>query len=289
MIIVDLNQVMIANLMVSIGTHTNTEIKEELLRHMVLNSIRHNNVKFRADYGEMVIACDDKNYWRRDKFPYYKAARKANREKSELDWNAIFTALNKIRDELRDFFPYRVIRVSHAEADDIIASLCHEYHDKEQILILSGDKDFIQLQAYPNVSQYNPVLKKKVTHKDPKRYRIEHTLRGDAGDGVPNFLSADDIIITPGARQKPVTKKKIEPIIDQLMFNALPKDVMTENELRGYHRNKEMIDLFESIPTEIREQIISQYEEQKGKGRDQIFNYFFKHKLKQLNEHIRDF
>ncbi len=159
--IVDLNQVMISNFMAQIGNHHNIKIEEDLLRHMILNSLRSYNAKFRNQYGEMVIACDDTRSWRKNLFPYYKANRKRDREKSELDWNAVFEILNRVRSELKEFFPYRVIQVETAEADDIIGTLCHQFgNTSEKILIISGDKDFRQLQTYMNVRQDDPVRKK---------------------------------------------------------------------------------------------------------------------------------
>ena len=70
---------MISNLMVTIN-RDNLELSEDLVRHMVLNSLRGHNKKFRKEYGDMVIACDSGNVWRRQAFPNYKAGRKANRE-----------------------------------------------------------------------------------------------------------------------------------------------------------------------------------------------------------------
>ncbi len=161
MIIVDLSQVMISNLMVQLGNHTNTELEEDLLRHMILNSIRSYNQKFKNEYGEMIIACDAGNNWRRQIFPYYKANRRKNREKSELNWTQIFDTLSKVREELKEFFPYRVIQIDGAEADDIIGTLVDQFgNTSEKILIMSGDKDFVQLQRYINVKQYDPVQKK---------------------------------------------------------------------------------------------------------------------------------
>ena len=125
--LLDISQVMISNLMQNIGNHTNIEIDTGLLRHMVLNSIRAYNLKFRNEYGELIIACDGGRSWRKDVFPYYKANRKKSRDESELNWSEIFEALNAIRDELRDNFPYRVIHVNNAEADDVIGALCNEY------------------------------------------------------------------------------------------------------------------------------------------------------------------
>jgi 5'-3' exonuclease len=204
--------------MMQLGNHTNAQLEENMVRHMVLNAIRSFNQKFSHEYGEIVVACDNTNNWRKKEFPYYKANRKKNQEKSELDWKGIFDCLGKIRQELKDYFPYRVIDVECAEADDIIAALVHtrgkivSSANNEKILILSGDKDFIQLHVYSNVRQYDPVRKKFIEHNDPERYLKEHILKGDSGDGVPNVLSGDDCFVI-GQRQKPLTTKKIEAIL----------------------------------------------------------------------------
>ena len=231
MIILDLNQVMISNIMMQLN-HSN-DVEEDLVRHMILNSIRMYKQKFSKDYGELVIACDDKNYWRKDIFPYYKAHRKEDRSKSTHDWNKIFEVLNKIRDELKQHFPYKVIQVDRAEADDIIGVLVHQNglylnnDTAERILILSGDKDFGQLQKYANVDQYSPVLKKWVKINDPRRFLVEHIIKGDRGDGIPNFLSEDSCIINK-KRQRPIASKKLDTWVD-----LEPEKYCDENMLRN--------------------------------------------------------
>jgi 5'-3' exonuclease len=281
MIIVDFSQVIISTLMAQIGNHKNVKIEEDIIRHMVLNAIRAHKVKFSPEFGEMVIACDDKNYWRKQIYPYYKANRKKERDASELDWNAVFQTLNKIRQEMKEFFPYKVIQVEHAEADDIIATLVKEYHMREKILILSGDKDFGQLQKYPNVKQYSPVLKKYITCTNPDLFLKEHIMKGDASDGIPNFLSADNVFVM-GIRQSPVTAKKMSSWMLQE-----PEQFCNENMLRNYKRNQQLIDL-ECIPTEISEQVLEQYNTQK-KDRSKLFNYFIEKRLKNLIECVGDF
>lgn len=282
MIIVDLSQVMLSNLMVQLGNHTNAEIEENMIRHMVLNSLRSYKVKFGTDYGDIVIACDNTNYWRKQYFPYYKANRKKAQEKSELNWKAIFETMNKIRAELKEYFPYKVIDIESAEADDIIATLVKKM-DKfggEDVLILSGDKDFIQLQTYSHVKQYDPVRKKWIKHDNPKRYLVEHILKGDSGDGVPNVLSSDNCFVV-GERQKPLTEKKMINLIDSI-------DNLEGPIYRNYVRNKTLIDLTQ-IPQEISEKILNSYENQADKKRDKMFNYFIKNQLKHLMEHLNDF
>lgn len=284
MIIVDLNQVMLSNLMVQLGNHTNAQLEENMVRHMVLNALRSYKAKFADKYGEMVIACDNKNYWRKQLFPYYKANRKKNIEQSELNWASIFDCMNKIRAELKEFFPYRVIDIESAEADDIIATLVKEFSEfpAQEILILSGDKDFIQLHVNGNVKQYDPVRKKFITHPNPKLYLLEHVLRGDAGDGVPNVLSSDNCFVV-GERQKPLTQKKMDALIE------LGLDGKIDHELfRNYMRNKQLIDL-SHVPADLEKKILESYFSQENKGRDKLFNYFIVNKLKNLMEHVGEF
>ena len=280
MIIVDLSQVMLSNLMMQLGNHTNAQIEESMVRHMVLNSLRSYKMKFSDEFGELVIACDNTNYWRKQAFPYYKANRKKNQEKSEMDWKAIFECLNKIRTELKEYFPYRVVDIESAEADDIIATLVKNADAEDKVLILSGDKDFIQLHKYTNVKQYDPVRKKWISHDNPTRYLIEHILKGDSGDGVPNVLSSDNCFVI-GERQKPLTAKKILNIIENI-------DSLEGPLYRNYQRNKKLIDLTE-VPAEIANKVLESYQAQENKGRDKMFNYFIANKLKHLMEHIGEF
>jgi len=286
MILVDFNQVMISNLMMQLGNHTNIPIEEGLFRHMVINSLRSYKQKFGVEYGEIIIACDDKNYWRKQVFPYYKANRKKNREASEIDWTHVFECFNKVKQEIKDNFPYRVIQVDSAEADDIIASLVSEYGSEElnygeSILILSGDKDFIQLQVYGNVKQYDPVRKKWINHNDPKKYLFEQILKGDTGDGVPNVLSSDNVFVTNG-RQRPLTQKKIDKIYSD---GGVLLDPVAN---RNFIRNRQLIDL-SMIPESVKNDVMDKYNNESGKNRSKLFNYFIEHNLKLLMENVGEF
>lgn len=282
--LIDLNQIMLSNMMAQIGNHTNIEINTNLFRHMCLNTLRNINMKFKKQYGEMVICCDDKNYWRKSVFPYYKANRKKFRDSSELNWTAIFESLNLIRQELKDYFPYRVIQIDHAEADDIIATLCQKYSSAhDEIVIVSGDKDFQQLQILPNVTQYDPVRKRWIICEDPEVFLVDHIIKGDVGDGIPNILSSDDVFVTD-ARQKPLTAKRIDEIIPQIESNKF----VSESLKRNFIRNKMLIDLTE-IPEEIYNKVIDRYTEQGDKDRSKLFNYFVQNKLKNMLDSISDF
>ena len=279
MIIVDVNQIMISNLMVQINGRNAVELSENLVRHMVLNSLRAHNKKFRKDYGEMVIACDSGKVWRRQAFPNYKAGRKANREKSEHNWELIFDILANIKNEIKQFLPYKVIELETAEADDIIAVLCRRI--KEKILILSGDKDFIQLHN-ERIKQYNPVLNKFVgKDENPSLYIKEHILRGDRSDGIPNVLSDDNVFIE-GRRQTPLSKKKVESWVNEVV------PTFTEEQQKNYERNRQLIDL-NCVPKELEDKINREFENIEVATRDKILNYFITKKLKTLIEVIDEF
>jgi len=278
MIIVDINQIMISNLMVTIH-RDNLELSEDLVRHMVLNSLRGHNKKFRKEYGDMVIACDSGNVWRRQAFPNYKAGRKETREKSEHDWTMIFDILSKVKDEIKTFLPYKVIEVESVEADDIIAVLCRRTNEK--VLILSGDKDFIQLHN-DRIKQYNPVLNKFVGQgENPSLYIREHILKGDRSDGIPNVLSDDNVFIE-GRRQRPLSKKKIEAWCNEIV------PTFNEEEQKNYDRNKTLIDL-NCIPREFEDKINREFDTFEVATRDKILGYFINKKLKTLIESIDEF
>mgnify|MGYP003932073445 FL=1 len=198
-----MNQISLANMMMHLNMEKTTTPDENMVRHMILNSLRMYRTRFYDKYGELILCYDSKHYWRRDFFPLYKYNRKKGRKESSYNWDAIFECLNEIKIELKDVFPYKFVEVHGAEADDIIAVLCGKLEfDNGKTLIVSGDKDFIQLQKYKNVTQYSPITKKFVTGEDPLSYLQEHILRGDTSDGIPNVLSADHTFFE-GLRQRP--------------------------------------------------------------------------------------
>lgn len=293
MIVVDFNQTAISNLMAEIGGRTDIEIQVPLLRHMILNSIRGYKQKFGKEFGNIVIACDNQKYWRRDMFPLYKAGRKKAREASGLDWKTIFDALSMIRAEIDVFFPYKVINIDGAEADDVIAVLAKWsqtnetqnliFNEPKPFLVISGDHDFIQLHKFENVKQFSPVQKKYVkSDHGPERYVFEHIIRGDKGDGVPNVLSPDDSIVV-GQRQKPISTKKVE------QWYRAPDEMPQDAEFkRNYERNRKLIN-FEYIPEKIQQDIINSYVEKPFKDKSKLLDFFVEHKMKNMLEVIEEF
>ena len=297
MIVIDYNQVAIATFMSEIGHRPGSDIEVNLplLRHMIINTIRSYRTRFGNEFGELVIACDNRHYWRRKVFPQYKAHRKKDRAKSDFDWNAIFDALSIIRDELAEFFPYPVIDIEGAEADDVIGALA-EYSQKlgepdglfgdptsVPYLIISGDHDFNQLQKWDNVKQYAPAFKKWVKLKEPvEKVLMEHIITGDKGDGIPNMLSPDDCFVE-GKRQKPIRKTQLAE-----WKSKPPEEWVTADMAHGYNRNRMLVDLTQT-PQEIKDNIINSFEMQQGGDRSQLLNYFIKNKMKNMMDVLGDF
>ena len=253
MILVDANQIAISHLM--IRNKIEDGINIDSIRRSIVRVIGRIQRKFKGDFGQMVLCYDDKNYWRRGVFPYYKMNRKQERENSKYDWNQVFSVLNKIRDELRSNFPFHVLQVDGAEADDIIASLVKRNASSaspEPILILSADKDFIQLHKYPLVKQYDPIRNRWIEDEDPVKYLQEHIIRGDRSDGIPNILTCDDAIVM-NKPQKKMSREKISSLA-----SMDPSEFTNFIRLRNWKRNSELID-FSKIPEAVTSRITSYY------------------------------
>ena len=118
MILIDYNAIAISNV-VAMGI----EVEENMVRHMILNSIRMHRVKHKEKYGEIVICCDGGKNWRKDYFPAYKHKRKSARKESKMDWNELFRITNMVQQEIQENFPWKVVDVDECEADDVIGEL----------------------------------------------------------------------------------------------------------------------------------------------------------------------
>ena len=281
MILVDLNQVMISNLMAQNKGNLSELPSKDAVRHSILNTIRAFNVKFKDEYGEMVLCADAADPWRRDVFPNYKHQRRVGRVESQIDWDGLFKIMSEIREEFINKLPFKVLHVDKCEADDIIGTLC-ALQTENLYLIISGDKDFIQLQHFGNVYQFSPLLKSFIGEQlDSKVFLREQIIKGDRSDGVPNILSDDDIFLRD-ERQRPINKKRLEE------WSNVENIPLGSETRKYYDRNKKLIDL-SMIPKDISESIINRYKNYKVNDRSQLLQYFIDNKLKALIENINDF
>jgi hypothetical protein len=297
MILVDYSQVALSAILTFQRELKGTESEvKNLIRHVTLSTIKSYKKKYGKEYGQVIICCDGRKYWRRDFFQQYKAGRKKARDASDLNWTLIFDTLSEMRDDLSKHFPYKVMHLERCEADDVIAALTKWAQENElvteglveesqKILILSSDKDFKQLQLYPNVKQWSPMQKKYVTatQREIIEYKIEHIVKGDAGDGIPNILSKDDVFVT-GERQKPMSAKRLQEFIEN-GFIACKND----DERRNWQRNTVLVD-FDHIPDDVRSEIVNTYINTKPTGdKMAIMNYLIEHRCRLLLDELEDF
>jgi hypothetical protein len=279
MILIDYSGIAISNIFAQKVT-----VSEDMVRHMILNSLRMYNLKYRKEYGTMVLACDGGS-WRKEIFPQYKANRKTSRDASGLDWQEFFRILGMVRDEIKEHLPYKVVHIQSVEADDIIGTLTEKtqnFGENEPVMIISADKDFIQLQQYPNVRQFSPMTKALIKEKDAIRYLFEHTVGGDSGDGIPNVLSPDNTFVDK-IRQKPLSSKKIE---QWYASRASLDKVMDEATYRNFQRNTALIDL-NKVPQDKKALIINTFESVKPNSN--VLNYLISKRCTQLIECAEEF
>lgn len=297
LIILDYSQVALSNIFQFQKDLKKNNVNPEavnIIRHAILTGLKFYKKKYGREYGDIVLACDGKQYWRKGVFPFYKANRKTARDKSDLDWKLIFDTISQIRDDLATHFPYKVVHIDTAEADDVIATLCKWtqtndmidrgiFEEKQPVMIISSDGDFMQLHKYDNVKQWSPIQKKMVRALDPAAYLAAHIAKaGD--DGIPNVLSQDDVFVLEGVRQKKMTSARLQEFIT--LGRGACK---TETEQRNWDRNNQLINL-DNIPDEIQSQIIDTYTGTKPKGdKMSIYQYLVQNRCRLLLDQIEEF
>lgn len=278
MMVLDLNNVLFSSVLYYLSQQKEKDIEQNMVSHIAINTIRSINVKFKNEYGDLVVAADSLRYWRKQYFPYYKASRKKAREQSDINWTKLFECLGVIKTDLKESFPYKYIDIEGAEADDIIAVAASKANSP--MLIISSDKDFVQLQVNSNVRQYDPVNKKFISNENPKGYLFEHVIKGDVGDGIPNIASSDNCFVV-GERQKKVTQN--------LLLSLEQIDKTPEHPLyRNYMRNKTLIDLTQ-IPEDLKSKITTELDTPNSKDRSKLWPYFTKNQMVNLISNINDF
>jgi len=277
MILLDNNQLVIASLFHAVKSENG--LTEDMVRHLVLNMYRMYRKRFSAEFGEIIICNDGREYWRKNSFPQYKANRKKQRKSSSVDWSEFYGIMNVIQDEVIKTFPYKNLQINDAEADDIIAIISKHNHNNEKILIVSSDKDFQQLQRYENVYQYSPIIKDFLICEDPENFLLEHIIKGDSSDGIPNILSDDDVFVEENKRQKPCGKKKI---------NTIKGELSEWTNSDNWNRNQRMIDM-NMIPEEVESSILEEYAKEPIGKRSNMLDYFIQKNLKNLMGSIEEF
>lgn len=293
MILVDFSGSMHAAIAVDLNMNKGIRTDIGYLRHLIFEQLKSYHKKFSNRYGEMIICLDSHTgNWRRDYFSLYKAGRAKARAESGIDWKSIFKDMEQIISDLKEYFPYKVIRVPELEADDVIAILTMKAEDiteknlfddmKWPVLIISNDKDFKQLHKYKYVKQYIPRSGNIIKELDPEFYLINQILHGDAVDGIPNIKSDEDTFMVYGKRQTAIRSKFVKQFLEEGI------SCLTDFEKQRFETNKKMIS-FEEIPEKYNDLVLSEINKPINKNKFKLMQYFAENKLNQLIEQIEEF
>jgi 5'-3' exonuclease len=301
MILVDYNQAAISSIYIFADDLKAGKDPENIVRHCVISMLLSYKKKYGPKYGEMIVCCDSTNYWRKDIFKHYKAGRKKSRDESDLPWDTIFKIINQVREDIKQHFPWRVVHVDRCEADDIIAVLSKNsgeitskkfglYNDDEPVLIISSDHDYKQLHVMDNVKQWCPRNERLITvtsKKEIQRLIMEHIVKGDAGDGIPNIRMPSSYFVKGKKvvpRQKQIKSTWLEEFYDKGIDAC-----QTKLQRHRYLLNERLVS-FEFIPELYSTAIMKYYNENPPKGdKTRTFEYLVKHRCRILQENITDF
>ena len=262
--------------------------QDELLnlwRHSLLTSILKRKKKINPD--EIILAIDSYS-WRNDYFQYYKAVRKANKTKSDIDFDFFYKASDKLIKEIKAYFPWYVIEKRGAEGDDILAILSNHLHKNNDVVLLTSDKDMVQLLKLNNVKYYSYRDDEYKNIKNPYEVLLRLILSGDKDDGIPNLLSPDNIFVSEG-RQKQCGPQKQDKILQQGIDDFLDENPECKE---NYQRNKKLIELSkQTIPEEVWNEVIDEFENYEKVESDfiNILTFFRKNNMKMLQDRIQEF
>lgn len=284
LMIIDFSQVALSTIFATFKP--NEDYDTTSIKICVLNTIRGNVKKYKTDYPDIVLALDNRNYWRKDIAPYYKGHRAKGREKSEWDFDKIYSAINSLIIDLQSYFPYKIIDAPRCEADDIAGVLCKEYHNiYEKILLISSDSDWLQLQQFKNVKQFS-LMHGRYIHPKTGNARTDllyKAIRGDRKDAISNIRSSSDAVIT-GERQKPISESACLQWIKKD-----PMKVLDESMRSRFIENMALLDLLAVPETQTNDVLKAFNAPQSITSRSKIYPYLIKNGMTDMIDKISDF
>ncbi|HET8688946.1 MAG TPA: hypothetical protein VFM18_20240 [Methanosarcina sp.] len=300
MIITDFSKIVYASVYVmkdDIKKSSPEEI-ENILRHMAINSCLTIKKRFQSQYGELVIALDGKNNFRYGIHPNYKFKRKENRDKDDLPWHIIKNCMDKIKEEAKVYWPWKVVWSERAEADDVMVVLTEEVANKnivenglldeieaEPVLIDTRDQDLFFLQKYPNVTQYDSRDRKVIKlDENYDTWIKEFIIKGDPqSDSVPNVFS-DLNCMADGIKQTAAIKSRMAPILAHKNIFDYNDDPKIAKRIR---ENYQLV-IFDGMPIDVRDEIMESWKNAKKASKMVMMKYLIEKKCKNLLEHLEE-
>lgn len=250
MILFDFNQIVITRIY-AFQTQRKKDVSElyqdeffiKALNRDIFDFVRRVHNEYGHIYGDVILCADGNGIsWRREIFPHYKALRRKNTSDDQTKKMKKFVSdyINYFVEEF-ETGPATIYKIDGVEADDIIGLLILD-NPNERHMIVSRDKDFHQLHSDMVVSyDYSNDL---IVRNTNKNVLLEHIIRGDSGDGIPNIMSDLDTFVTDGKRQKSMTKKRMESFLKEI-----PEELSER-----FQENKMLISL-RDIPEHVKEKI----------------------------------
>lgn len=260
-----------------------------LIRHLMISVTLQKVNKFRKNKElDDVVLCYDtkgsKGYWRKKVYPSYKDNRGKNRDASKWNFDVIYQCLDIVQNEMAEIFPYKTIIIDRVEADDIIAALAMEYGKDCEIVILSRDGDFLQLQQYGNVKQWDSYADKWVMPKygSSQQDLLFKAIKGDKKDNIASIKCFENHYTRePFERAKPISSKELTEWMTD------PEEIPEEYKER-FEQNLDALD-FSRIPDDIRAEILDIYRNKQPANGRKMYNYMVKNGLTKLLETIQQF
>lgn len=265
-----------------------TNIQWGLWRYNCINSIMTTLWKIK-NVSEVIVAVDDKHQWRKSFYNRYKESRGKNKKKSDHNWDSIYKHMGTLAADLKHHFPFKVLKVKSAEADDIIAVLARKL--KNDSIIIARDEDYFQLFGKrENIRILDPVkqvLYSPEDFKDIKDFLLELIFCGQRKDDIPNILTPDDWGLTEstegkrrpgfGPKKWEEVKQDIKGFINKGYTNKIYGTVDLDRNLK---RNRILID-FDKIPNTIVKRVVDCYNNSYNfPPSDNIYLFFEKYNMR---------
>lgn len=290
--LVDYSQLVLSTIMATF--RPNEPLDLDMLRHLILNTLRSNVLKNKKNYPFVIICVDNGTggYWRKKVAWYYKFKRAAQRDASGWDFSVIFDCMKTIEKEIRQYIPMTILDIPGCEADDHIAVMTKHFANQGvPVLITSSDGDFTQLHKFPNVKQWDAIHKKwvSVKHGSSLDDLFFKCFKGDKKDGIAGVKATSSHYADGEGRSPALSSKLLETYTAAAMISDDElKLVMPEAEFIRYKENRLLLD-FECIPTEIQDKIINEFKGYKVPSPNGMMQYFTEHELKKLLPHMDEF
>jgi len=221
---------------------------------------------FEANASELVFAIDgDKSkIWRKLYWSRYKESRKKD---NKINWSDVFDHYMSFMSELKDNFPFKILRNPNAEGDDIIGTIVQNSPQKHHIV--SVDKDFMQLYEKDRVTIYSPLKQAEMKHPSPEHFIIEQCLLGQSKDDIFNIKTPLD---HPQGKRKPgFGPKALEKVVSYGWKTWLKDNNLEER----FEFNRNLMD-FKRIPKSLQKSIMNMYKIKDFPHPDKMYKYIEK-------------